>query len=43
VKGRLEDLGVDVVGDSQEEFGAQIKQEIAKRRKIIRAASIKAE
>jgi len=43
VKARLEGLGLDVVANSQEEFGAQIKQEIVKWRKVIRAANIKVE
>ena len=43
VKARLEGLGLDVVANSQEEFGAQIKEEIVKWRKVIRAANIKAE
>jgi tripartite-type tricarboxylate transporter receptor subunit TctC len=43
VKARLEDLGLDVVANSQEEFAAQIKEEIVKWREIIRAANIKAE
>ncbi len=43
VKARLEGLGLDVVANSQEEFGAQIKEEIVKWRKVIRAANINAE
>jgi tripartite-type tricarboxylate transporter receptor subunit TctC len=43
VKEHLEGLGLDVVANSQEEFGAQIKQEIVKWRKVIRAANIKVE
>src|SRR5258708_1509857 len=43
VKARLEGLGLDVVANLQEEFGAQIKQEIVKWRKVIRAANIKVE
>jgi tripartite-type tricarboxylate transporter receptor subunit TctC len=43
VKARLEGLGLDIVANSQEEFGAQIKDEIVKWRKIVRAANIKAE
>jgi tripartite-type tricarboxylate transporter receptor subunit TctC len=43
VKARLEGLGFDVVANSQQEFGAQIKEEIVKWRKVIRAANIKLE
>jgi tripartite-type tricarboxylate transporter receptor subunit TctC len=43
VKARLEGLGFDVVANSQEEFGTQIKEEIVKWRKVIRAANIKVE
>jgi tripartite-type tricarboxylate transporter receptor subunit TctC len=43
VKASLEALGLDVVANSQEEFGAQIKQEIVKWRKVVRAANIKVE
>jgi len=43
VKARLEGLGLDVVANSQEEFGVQIKEEIVKWRKVIRAVNIKAE
>jgi tripartite-type tricarboxylate transporter receptor subunit TctC len=42
VKARLEALGFDV-GNSQEEFGTQIREEIVKWRKVIRAANIKVE
>jgi tripartite-type tricarboxylate transporter receptor subunit TctC len=43
VKARLEGLGLDVVANSQEEFGAQIKQDVVKWRKVIRASNIKVE
>jgi tripartite-type tricarboxylate transporter receptor subunit TctC len=43
VKARLEGLGYDVVANSQEEFAAQIKEETAKWRKVIRAANVKVE
>jgi tripartite-type tricarboxylate transporter receptor subunit TctC len=43
VKARLEGLGFDVVANSQEEFGTQIREEIVKWRKVIRAANIKVE
>jgi tripartite-type tricarboxylate transporter receptor subunit TctC len=43
VKARLEGLGFDVVANSQEEFGTQIKEEIVKWRMVIRAANIKVE
>jgi tripartite-type tricarboxylate transporter receptor subunit TctC len=41
VKARLESLGLDVVANSQEEFAAQIREEIEKWGKVIRAANIK--
>jgi len=41
VKARLEGLGFDVVANSQEEFGTQIKEDIVKWREVIRAANIK--
>src|SRR5882724_7210385 len=43
VKARLEGLGLDIVANSQEEFGAQIKDEIVQWRKVVRAANIKVE
>jgi tripartite-type tricarboxylate transporter receptor subunit TctC len=43
VKLRLEGLGFDVLANSQEEFAAQIKEEIVKWGKVIRAANIKAQ
>jgi tripartite-type tricarboxylate transporter receptor subunit TctC len=43
VKARLEGLGLDVVANSQDEFAAQIKEEIVKWGKVIRAANIKPE
>ena len=43
VKARLEGLGLDVVANSQDEFAAQIKEEIVKWAKVIRAANIRAE
>jgi tripartite-type tricarboxylate transporter receptor subunit TctC len=43
VKARIEALGFDVVANSQEEFGTQIREEIVKWRKVIRAANIKME
>jgi hypothetical protein len=41
VKARLEGLGFDVLANSQEEFAAQIKEEIVKWGKVIRAVNIK--
>jgi tripartite-type tricarboxylate transporter receptor subunit TctC len=41
VKARLEGLGLEVVANSQEAFAAQIKEEIIKWGKVIRAANIK--
>ena len=43
VKARLEGLGLDVVANSQEDFAAQIREEIPKWAKVIKAANIKAE
>jgi tripartite-type tricarboxylate transporter receptor subunit TctC len=43
VKARLEGLGLDVVANSQEEFAAQIREDIVKWGKVIRAANIKME
>ena len=43
VKARLEGLGLDAVANSQEEFATQIKEELAKWGKVIRAANIKPE
>jgi tripartite-type tricarboxylate transporter receptor subunit TctC len=43
VKARLEGLGLDVVANTQEEFATQIREEIPKWGKVIRAANIKAE
>ena len=43
VKARLEGLGLDEVANSQEEFATQIKEELAKWGKVIRAANIKPE
>jgi tripartite-type tricarboxylate transporter receptor subunit TctC len=43
VKARLEGLGFDVVANSQEEFAVQIKEDIVKWGKVIRAAHIKAD
>ena len=43
VKERFAAIGVDVVGNTPEEFAAQIKVEIAKWAKVIKDANIKAE
>ncbi len=43
VKDRFESIGVDVVGNTPDEFAAQIKAEIAKWGKVIKDANIKAE
>jgi tripartite-type tricarboxylate transporter receptor subunit TctC len=43
VKERFAAIGVDVVGNTPDEFAAQIKAEIAKWGKVIKDASIKAE
>jgi tripartite-type tricarboxylate transporter receptor subunit TctC len=43
VKARLEGLGLDVVANTQEEFAAQIREEIPKWANVIRAANIKPE
>jgi tripartite-type tricarboxylate transporter receptor subunit TctC len=40
---RLEGLGLDVIANTQEEFAAEIKEEIEKWGKVIRAANIKPE
>jgi tripartite-type tricarboxylate transporter receptor subunit TctC len=42
VRARFAAIGVDVVGNTSEEFAAQIKAEIAKWGKVIRDANIKA-
>jgi tripartite-type tricarboxylate transporter receptor subunit TctC len=43
VKARLEGLGLDVISNTLEEFAAEIKEEIEKWGKVIRAANIKPE
>ena len=43
VQERLAAIGVDVVGNTPDEFAAQIKAEIAKWAKVIKAANIKVE
>jgi tripartite-type tricarboxylate transporter receptor subunit TctC len=43
VKARLEALGFDVVANSQEEFAAQIRDDMVKWSKVIRAANIRVE
>jgi tripartite-type tricarboxylate transporter receptor subunit TctC len=43
VKTRFEGLGFEVVANSQEEFAAQIKEDIVKWGRVIRAANIRAE
>jgi len=43
VKARLEELGLDVVANSPEEFAALIKEELVKWGNVIRAANIKPE
>ncbi len=43
VKDRFQSIGVDVVGNTPDEFAAQIKAEIAKWGKVIKDANIKAE
>ena len=43
VKERFAAIGVDVVGNTPDEFAAQIRAEIAKWGKVIKDANIKAE
>jgi tripartite-type tricarboxylate transporter receptor subunit TctC len=43
IKARMDQLGMDIVANSPEQFAAQIKAEIAKWSKVIKDANIKAE
>ena len=43
IKARLDELGLDIVGNSPEQFAEQIKVEVAKYGKVIREANIKPE
>ena len=43
IKARLDELGLDSVGNSPEQFAEQIKVEVAKYGKVIREANIKPE
>jgi tripartite-type tricarboxylate transporter receptor subunit TctC len=41
MRNRLVDLGVDIVGNSPEEFAAYLRTEIARYAKVIKDAGIK--
>jgi tripartite-type tricarboxylate transporter receptor subunit TctC len=43
IKARLDELGLDIVGNSPQEFSEQIKVEVAKYGRVIREANIKPE